>query len=89
MNILFIYSLDEIYSVLKPLLGWVNVPFGISYLSSMLKKHGHHTQLIVLGSNKVGISQQLVYSTMEKTDPDIVCFTAVSSQYKFIKNMAS
>jgi len=55
----------------------------------MLKTQGHNTLLIVLGSNKIARSQQLVNSTMKKSEPDIVCFTAVASQYQFIKNMAA
>jgi radical SAM superfamily enzyme YgiQ (UPF0313 family) len=89
MKILFVYSLDEIYSILKPVLLWSQIPLGISYLSSVLKSHGHQTQAIVLGSNKIRISQQLLASMMEDFDPDIVCSTAVASQYPFINKIAA
>lgn len=88
MKILFIYSLDDIQSTLKPLRSWATIQFGISYISSLLKAHGHQTRLLVLGRNKWKASKQLLKSSMEKFDPNLICFTATFSQYSFIEKIA-
>ena len=89
MKILFIYSFDDIQSVQTPIRSWASVQFGISYISSMLKFHGHQTQLLVLGNNQWKDSIKLLRTSMEEFAPRLVCFTAVYSQYAFIKKIAS
>lgn len=86
---MFVYSLDDIQSTLKPLRSWSSIHFGISYISSVLKSYGHQTRLLVLGSNnqwKANI--QLLKSFVEELSPNVVCFTAVFSQYPFIEKIA-
>jgi len=89
MKILFIYSLDDVQSVQSPIRAWTSVQFGISYISSTLKAHGHQTQLLVLGDNLWKASENLLRNTMEEFDPRLVCFTAVYSQYAFIEKIAA
>lgn len=90
MKILFIYSFEDVQSILKPVRSWSAIQFGISYISSVLKAHGHQTQLLVLGSNNHWRdSEKLLRTFMEKFAPHIICFTAVASQYAFIKKVAS
>ena len=62
MKILFIYSLDDIQSTSKPLRSWTSIQFGISYISSLLKTHGHETTLLVLGRSKWKVIEQQVKS---------------------------
>ena len=88
MKIMFIYSFDDIQSTLKPLRSWASIQFGISYISSVLKAHGHQTSLLVLGCNKWKDSIQLLKSSIEEFDPSLICFTAVFSQYSFIEKIA-
>lgn len=89
MKIAFIYSLEDVQSVSKPLRSWTSIQFGISYISSVLKVHGHQTRLLVLGSNnKWKDNTQLLKSFIEEHDPGLVCFTAVFSQYPFIEKTA-
>ncbi|MCK5605720.1 cobalamin-dependent protein [Candidatus Pacearchaeota archaeon] len=88
MKVLFIYSLDEIQSVSKPLRSWAYIQFGISYISSVLKAHGHQTRLLVLGRNKFYDSIQLLRSSIEEFEPNLICFTATFSQYSFIEKIA-
>lgn len=89
MKIMFIYSIDDVQSTLKPLRSWSSIQFGISYISSVLKAHGHQTRLLVLGSNnKWKENTQLLTSFIEELDPSLVCFTAVYSQYPFIEKIA-
>jgi len=88
MKVLFIYSLDDVQSTLKPLRNWTSMQFGISYISSVLKKKGHRTRLLVLGSNRFQKSKKLCNSFIEEFDPNLVCFTAAYSQYFFTETIA-
>jgi anaerobic magnesium-protoporphyrin IX monomethyl ester cyclase len=89
MKVLFIYSLDDIQSVRTPMRSWASVQFGISYISSTLKAHGHQTRLLVLGSNQWKDGAKLLKTAIEEFAPRLICFTAVYSQYAFIKQAAS
>ena len=88
MNILFIYSVDEIYSFAMPLLGPGWLHFGISYISSFLKKHRYHTGLVVLGRILGRKNYYIIDKYLDKFYPRLICFTAVSSEYHFICRMA-
>ncbi len=87
MRILFIYSLYEIETLLKPLRSQEQIQFGISYISAVLKEHGHQTKLVVL-SRTSGIkkNRKILCDYIEHFQPRLICFTAVSSEYEFIKN---
>jgi len=89
VKVMFIYSTDDVQSVQTPLRSWSSIQFGISYISSMLKFHGHQTQLLVLGSNQWRDSTKLLKTSIEQFVPRLVCFTAVYSQYAFIEKIAS
>lgn len=88
MNILFIYSVDEIHSFATPLPGPGWIHFGISYISSFLKKHTHHTGLVVLGRLLRKKNYDIIDKFLDKFHPGLICFTAVSSEYRFICNIA-
>ena len=88
MEVMFIYSLDDIQSVRTPLRSWSTIQFGISYISSALKTKGHQTKLLVLGSNQWKDSIKIVSSSIEEFEPRLICFTAVYSQYVFIERIA-
>lgn len=90
MKILFIYSLEDTQLISRPVWSWSSIQFGISYIASFLKIHGNQTQLLVLGSdNHWRSNEKLLISSIEDFVPDIICFTAVASQYPFIKEVAS
>lgn len=90
MKILFIYSLEDTQSISKPVRSWSSIQFGISYIASLLKIHGNQIQLLVLGSNNHWReSEGLLRTFMDDFIPDIICFTAVASQYTFIEKVAS
>lgn len=88
MKILFVYSLYDSQSMTKPLRSWSTIQFGISYISSVLKENGYQTKLLVLGSNNCTASEQLLTSFIKQYNPDVVCFTAIFSEYNFIETMA-
>jgi len=86
---MFIYSCDDTQSISNPLRSWSSIQFGISYISSVLKAGGHQTQLVVLGSNNHWRDNIKILNTfMGKFSPHLVCFTAVASQYFFVKKVA-
>ncbi len=89
MRIMFIYSLDDTQSISSPLRSWSSIQFGISYISSLLKVNGHQTQLVVLGSNNDLLdSIKILSAKLGEFSPDIICVTAVASQYEFVKQIA-
>ncbi|MBU0683842.1 MAG: radical SAM protein [Candidatus Omnitrophota bacterium] len=89
MKILFIYSLYEIMSFEKPLSTPEVIQFGISYISSFLKKHGHKTRLMVLSRVSGKKNLELIDRYLEEFSPDLICFSAVSSEYGFIRDIAT
>jgi len=61
-----------------------NIHIGISHISSYLKSRGHTTRLVVLSSEMASRSLALLDSAAAEFDPQLVAFTAVSTQYPFI-----
>jgi len=88
MNILFIYSLNIVGSSTKPLESPEQIQFGISYISSFLKKHGHQTKMIVLSRTSPRNNRDILDEYLKKFSPRLICFTAVSTEYQFITNIA-
>jgi radical SAM superfamily enzyme YgiQ (UPF0313 family) len=84
LNILFIYTLEVPQSPTKPIavLEWTQ--FGISYISSYLQQAGHVTRLLVLTRKS---NFELIDETMSTFKPDLVAFTAVSSEYLFVERI--
>lgn len=89
MNITFIYSVQEAESLYKPLRSQEQIQFGISYISSMLKEHGYKTKLVVL-SRAFGMrnNRKILDRHIKSFGPQLICFTAVSSEYGFIASIA-
>ena len=90
MKVLFLFSLHNISSFEKPLLASDQFNFGISYISSLLKEHGHETSLVVLGSEEKAwrIRKQLE-EIINDFQPDIIGFSSISTQYPFVSSIAS
>lgn len=88
MNVLFVYSLDDIRPAGRPLRSWSSMQYGISYISSLLKAHGHLTRLLVLGSYYRREGEEQLSACLQQFSPELICFTAVFSQYRFIEEMA-
>ena len=89
MNILFIYSQDHVHSPRAPLEFAEYMHLGISYISSLLKRHGHRTRLAVLSPSYPRKSQILLKRIIGDFAPRLVCYTAVSTQYDFIAGVAA
>ncbi len=88
MNILFIYSVYDICSPQKPLGRFDQIAYGVSYLSAMLKKNGHTTQLLIAGSSLDDIPRRLLDETINSFQPALICCTVVYSEYLFVAAMA-
>ncbi|TBR14789.1 B12-binding domain-containing radical SAM protein [bacterium] len=85
MNIGFVFSLQNVLSSEKPLQYQEEMNFGISYISSFLKKQGHQTSLLVLVRET---KMQRVQDYIKKFKPDVLCFTSVASEFPFISAWA-
>jgi radical SAM superfamily enzyme YgiQ (UPF0313 family) len=88
MNIVFVYSLNDVQSQKTPLRNQEQMQFGISYISSFLKKHNHQTRLIVLSKVFGSTYKSIIDKCVEEFRPAVFCFTAVSSEYDFIASIA-
>ncbi len=85
MRILFIYSLQDYKTPYKPLKKQEQIPFGISYISSLLKAKGHITDLLVLTRQT---KNRFIYKFITNFNPDLIGFTAISTEYYFIAKIA-
>lgn len=88
MNILFVYSLNDVVSVNKPLRAPEQMQFGISYISALLKRAGHNTNLIVLSRLFKEKNKETVERIISKFAPILICFSAVATEYAFIAGIA-
>jgi len=71
-----------------PLASLGDIHIGISYISAYLKSLGHQTRLVVLSSELSARSLELLENAVADFTPQIVAFTAVSTQYPFIREAA-
>jgi anaerobic magnesium-protoporphyrin IX monomethyl ester cyclase len=86
MKILFIHSVKDSSNFEKPILSQIFIQFGISYISSLLKKHNHNTDLLVLTDNKK--RNTLLDLKIKDFSPAVICFTAVATEFSFICDAA-
>ncbi len=89
MNILFIYSIRNAILREKPLKGQEEIQLGIAQLSTVLKKEGHHTGLVVLDrkygkKNLVQLVRKMHYGKYE-----LICFSSVYSEFDYIQAIAA
>jgi anaerobic magnesium-protoporphyrin IX monomethyl ester cyclase len=84
MRILFVYTLEVSQSSTRPiaLLEWTQ--FGISYISAYLQQSAHQTRLLVLTRKSPFDSIDRLLSEFQ---PELVAFTAVSSEYLFVEQV--
>lgn len=85
MRIAFFFSLQDVFSVKKPLQYQEEMAFGISYISAVLKEHGHETALYILVRET---NEQDVRLFIDTFNPSVVCFTAVATEFLFISKWA-
>ena len=91
MKILLVYTLSEAYTIKKPFISYTygTIHLGISYISSYLKQQGHSTRLLILPSFSRRKALRMLARTVEEYSPQAAAFTAVSTQYPFVRDLAS
>jgi radical SAM superfamily enzyme YgiQ (UPF0313 family) len=62
--------------------------FGISYISALLKKHGNSTKLLVTSKIAGGKNKKIIDKAIKKFFPELICFTSVSTEIRFISDIA-
>ena len=88
MKVLFVYSLRDGLGARHPLASLDNIHIGISYISAYLKSRRHFTRLVVLGSETESRSFAQLEAAVSEFDPQMIAFTAVSTQYPFLNAAA-
>lgn len=73
----------------KPLRNQDQIQFGISYISSVLKKNGHETALVVCSEISGKKNLELIERKINDHKPEILCFTAVATEYDFIARLSA
>lgn len=71
-----------------PNIGFVNqyaFQCGLAYISAVLKKAGHGTNLAAITKNK---DMPLLLNQIEQYHPDLIAFSAVSTQFVYIEKIA-
>ncbi|MBU0638487.1 MAG: B12-binding domain-containing radical SAM protein [Planctomycetes bacterium] len=85
---LFVFSVQGSQRFPRRPIRAVSVQLGISYIAGMLRQHGHETSLLVLKSAAAEREFTLVEQRLREFRPDLVCHTAVCTQYPFIASVA-
>ena len=89
MRVLLVYSLRDARTLRRPLASLGDIHIGLSYISASLKARGHSTRLVVLSSERPARSLAMAEAAVSEFDPGLVAFTAVSTQYPFIRSVAA
>lgn len=86
MNLLFVYTLpDAPLPPARPLNSWTKIQMGISYVSSAMREAGQKTRLVVPRRCHIEKDTDRV---IREFSPDIICFTAVSTEHLFVEKVA-
>ncbi|MCX5796562.1 MAG: radical SAM protein [Elusimicrobia bacterium] len=88
-RLLFVYSQDQIYSSQHPIEFFEYVPLGISYISALLRQHGCATDLAVLSPSAPRKSRNILERKIAAFGPDIIGYSAVSTQFPFLSSVAA
>jgi len=86
MNICCIYSQEAFATVDKPLSSPADIPFGISYIATVLKERGHNVAFMVLTPDSN--IDKMIRNYINDKRPSLFCLSAVSSQFPFICSVA-
>jgi anaerobic magnesium-protoporphyrin IX monomethyl ester cyclase len=80
--------LNQVASPRKPLRTWEIIQFGISYISALLKEHGHSTELVVLSRSSSSANNALLTESINRFQPGLICFSSVTTEYPIILEAA-
>ncbi len=82
LSILCVYTVDNPIDHEKPLRTSTSIPFGISFIASVLKEAGHNVRMLVL-TEGVPVDEMLT-EIVEECRPRLFCLTAVSTQFPLV-----
>ncbi|HJP01972.1 MAG TPA: radical SAM protein [Planctomycetota bacterium] len=86
MRVLLVYTVSEtLPAPSKPIAEFIEISFSVAYLGAALKRAGHESTLVVL---RHGRFKKELAAAIEKARPDLVCSTAVATEYPFIEKIA-
>jgi anaerobic magnesium-protoporphyrin IX monomethyl ester cyclase len=88
MNILLIYSTDNIDPAGKLLNHPGRMYFGYSYISAVLKSRNHNVRLLVLSRMLRNKNYRMLEEYISEFQPGLIGFTSVASEYPFILDIA-
>ncbi|MCE5325923.1 MAG: B12-binding domain-containing radical SAM protein [Planctomycetaceae bacterium] len=89
MNVLLVYSLEDIQSPRHPLWSYEQIQFGLSYIAAVLKQHGHAVSLVVI-SRRLGRDRYArLDQALREFQPALVGFSAISTEYDVIEQAAA
>jgi radical SAM superfamily enzyme YgiQ (UPF0313 family) len=83
-RVLFVYSIDGHRRFDRRPISTTGIQLGLSYISALLKQHGHATSLVVLESKRGAADFALLERRLREFQPGLVCHTAVATQYPCI-----
>lgn len=83
MKVLCLYSTGEGVSVDRPLSSFLDIPHGLASIASVLQQEGCDVRVIVCMDGKRSAAR--LRSLMEGFRPDLVCASAVTSQYPLVR----
>jgi anaerobic magnesium-protoporphyrin IX monomethyl ester cyclase len=86
MHILFITSDHNISNKSDHSLDYYSLLFGISYISAVLKAHGHDTKLLYLVNSDD--NDNIIDNYIASFAPKLICFTFVATEFHFIAGIA-
>ncbi|MFH0798557.1 MAG: cobalamin-dependent protein [Pseudomonadota bacterium] len=90
MNVLFVHSQNDVAGLNKPMRHRQSMPLGLSYISSVLKKNGHFTQAVVMGSCFApDVGFRLVERAVREFGSQVIAYSSVSTEYDFIEKIAA
>ncbi|MDX2471391.1 MAG: radical SAM protein [SAR324 cluster bacterium] len=86
MRIALIYTVENFVTIEEPLISWTDVPYGIAMIAASLEKEGHEVDTWVFspGSDRPALMTQI----LDDFKAESIAFTAVSSQFEFVKTIA-
>jgi len=88
MKTLFVYSTQKTIVPEKPILGQEGIYHGVSSVAGTLHSHGHECDLVVLDRANGKKNLWLLNDKIRSFNPSIVAFTAVFSEFEFIRQTA-
>jgi radical SAM superfamily enzyme YgiQ (UPF0313 family) len=86
MKIGCVYTVERGATASQPLPFAMDIPFGMGIIATVLKRAGHDVRLLVFSPRSSYAETLREYIETER--PTLLCLTAVSSQFSFIRRIA-